>query len=164
MMSSLGDVMKRIEEVKIKKMAVKGDNAAEKILAAELKELNLQIRNFKDSATDDKKKFNLKVPKGTKDYSEKEMSIRQDMFAKITSVFQRHGGVTIDTPVFELKEILGGKYGEDSKLIYDLQDQGGELCSLRYDLTVPFARYLAMNRNIESLKRYHIAKGNQLKR
>ena len=35
-------------------------------------------------------------------------------------------------PVFELKEILTGKYGEDSKLIYDLQDQGGELCSLRY--------------------------------
>jgi histidyl-tRNA synthetase len=161
MMSSLGDIMKRIEEVKIKKMGIKGDTEAEKILAAELKELNLLIRNFKP--TDDKKKFNLKVPKGTKDYSEKEMSIREDMFAKIISVFQRHGGVTIDTPVFELKEILGGKYGEDSKLIYDLQDQGGELCSLRYDLTVPFARYLAMNRNIESLKRYHIAKGNQLK-
>ena len=65
----------------------------------------------------------------------------------------------ISRPVFELKEILSGKYGEDSKLIYDLQDQGGELCSLRYDLTVPFARYLAMNRNIENLKRYHIAKG-----
>lgn len=51
-----------------------------------------------------------------------------------------------------------GKYGEDSKLIYDLQDQGGELCSLRYDLTVPFARFLAMNRQFGSLKRYHIAK------
>jgi histidyl-tRNA synthetase len=34
--------------------------------------------------------------------------------------------VTIDTPVFERKEILAGKYGEDSKLIYDLVDQGGE--------------------------------------
>lgn len=44
--------------------------------------------------------------------------------------------MTIDTPVFELKEILAGKYGEDSKLIYDLKDQGGEICSLRYDLTV----------------------------
>ena len=33
--------------------------------------------------------------------------------------------------------MLTGKYGEDSKLIYDLQDQGGELCALRYDLTVP---------------------------
>lgn len=61
-------------------------------------------------------------------------------------------------PVFELKEILSGKYGEDSKLIYDLADQGGELCSLRYDLTVPFARWLAMNTSIQSIKRYHIAK------
>jgi histidyl-tRNA synthetase len=64
----------------------------------------------------------------------------------------------IDRPVFELKEILAGKYGEDSKLIYDLADQGGEICSLRYDLTVPFARWLAMNSNIQSIKRYHIAK------
>ena len=51
--------------------------------------------------------------------------------------------VALDTPVFELRETLMGKYGEDSKLIYDLQDQGGEILSLRYDLTVPFARYLA---------------------
>ena len=64
------------------------------------------------------------------------MLLRQSIFRKITDVFESHGGVTIDTPVFELKEILSGKYGEDSKLIYDLQDQGGELCSLRYDLTV----------------------------
>ena len=42
----------------------------------------------------------------------------------ITSVFKRHGAVSIDTPVFELRETLMGKYGEDSKLIYDLQDQG----------------------------------------
>lgn len=60
--------------------------------------------------------------------------------------------------MFELKEILAGKYGEDSKLIYDLADQGGELCSLRYDLTVPFARWLAMNSSIQNIKRYHIAK------
>jgi histidyl-tRNA synthetase len=60
--------------------------------------------------------------------------------------------------VFELKEILSGKYGEDSKLIYDLADQGGELCSLRYDLTVPFARWLAMNTSVQNIKRYHIAK------
>lgn len=60
--------------------------------------------------------------------------------------------------MFELKEVLTGKYGEDSKLIYDLADQGGELCSLRYDLTVPFARWLAMNPDIQSIKRYHIAK------
>ena len=86
------------------------------------------------------------------------MIIRDKIFSTITEVFKRHGGVTIDTPVFELKEILSGKYGEDSKLIYDLADQGGELCSLRYDLTVPFARFLAMNKSITSIKRYHIAK------
>lgn len=54
--------------------------------------------------------------------------------------------------------MLTGKYGEDSKLIYDLQDQGGELCALRYDLTVPFARFLAMNTNIKQIKRYQIGK------
>lgn len=86
------------------------------------------------------------------------MVIRDKIFATITDVFKRHGAVTIDTPVFELKEILAGKYGEDSKLIYDLADQGGEICSLRYDLTVPFARWLAMNRDIQNIKRYHIAK------
>jgi histidyl-tRNA synthetase len=64
------------------------------------------------------------------------MAIREKMFQIITNVFKRHGGMALDTPVFELKEVLTGKYGEDSKLIYDLQDQGGELCSLRYDLTV----------------------------
>lgn len=51
-----------------------------------------------------------------------------------------------------------GKYGEDSKLIYDLQDQGGELCSLRYDLTIPFARWLAINSNYRQVSRYQIAK------
>lgn len=86
------------------------------------------------------------------------MVIRDKIFTTITDVFKRHGAVTIDTPVFELKEILAGKYGEDSKLIYDLADQGGETCSLRYDLTVPFARWLAMNRDVQNIKRYHIAK------
>lgn len=51
-----------------------------------------------------------------------------------------------------MQATLLGKYGEDSKLIYDLADQGGEICSLRYDLTVPFARYVAMNK-IHSMKR-----------
>ena len=45
-----------------------------------------------------------------------------------------------ETPAFELKTTLTGKYGEDSKLIYDLADQGGEISALRYDLTVRFVR------------------------
>ncbi|EAQ93387.1 hypothetical protein CHGG_01622 [Chaetomium globosum CBS 148.51] len=99
-------------------------------------------------------KFEIKTPKGTRDWSGPDMVLREKIFKTITDVFKRHGGITIDTPVFELK----GKYGEDSKLIYDLADQGGELCSLRYDLTVPFARYLAMNKDVTQIKRYHIAK------
>ncbi|KAI8097813.1 histidyl-tRNA synthetase [Gilbertella persicaria] len=106
------------------------------------------------------KSFQLKTPKGTRDYNEKEMAVRQDLFTTITRIFERHGAVTIDTPVFEMRDILSGKYGEDSKLIYDLADQGGEACSLRYDLTVPFARYLAMQgkKEAQQIKRYQIAK------
>ncbi|NXD29634.1 SYHC protein, partial [Spelaeornis formosus] len=83
-----------------------------------------------------KHKFVLKTPKGTRDFGPKEMAIRERAFRAIISCFKRHGAEVIDTPVFELKETLTGKYGEDSKLIYDLKDQGGELLSLRYDLTV----------------------------
>ena len=94
-------------------------------------------------------------------------------------VFKLHGAKEIDTPVFELRETLMGKYGEEGgKLIYDLADQvrvcvvhlgvcsppccvshspqlivlqGGELLSLRYDLTVPFARFLATS-NVGNIK------------
>lgn len=116
----------------------------------------VQLDNFEMAPSS--QKFELKTPKGTKDWQGKDMVIRDSIFSTITDVFKRHGAVTIDTPVFELKEILSGKYGEDSKLIYDLADQGGELCSLRYDLTVPFARWLAMNRDIQNIKRYQIGK------
>ncbi|XP_077287406.1 histidine--tRNA ligase isoform X3 [Arctopsyche grandis] len=102
-------------------------------------------------------KYTLKTPKGTRDYSPEQMALRMGALDKIIAVFKKHGAETIDTPVFELKEVLTGKYGEDSKLIYDLKDQGGEILSLRYDLTVPLARYLAMNK-VSSIKRYHIAK------
>jgi histidyl-tRNA synthetase len=98
-----------------------------------------------------------KIAKGTRDFGPKQMAVREKAFGIIAGVFKRHGAVALDTPVFELRETLMGKYGEDTKLIYDLADQGGELLSLRYDLTVPFARYLAMNK-IDKLKRYHIAR------
>lgn len=102
-------------------------------------------------------KFLLKTAKGTRDFDPYQMAVRENVFKIITDTFQLHGAVSIDTPVFERKEILTQKYGEDSKLIYDLQDQQGELLSLRYDLTVPFARYLAMNR-VKNIKRYQIGK------
>ncbi|EIW66577.1 histidyl-tRNA synthetase [Tremella mesenterica] len=101
--------------------------------------------------------FVLKTPKGTVDFKPQATLLRKKIFSTLETIFVKYGASTIDTPVFELRKILAGKYGEDSKLIYDLEDQGGELCSLRYDLTVPFARYLAMN-GILSMKRYHIGK------
>lgn len=103
------------------------------------------------------KKLILKTPKGMQDYGQEQMEVREQAFEKIVTCFKRHGAQAIDTPVVELKEILTGKYGEDSKLIYDLQDQGGEMLSMRYDLTVPFARYVAQNK-IGNIKRYQIGK------
>ncbi|XP_013062208.2 histidine--tRNA ligase, cytoplasmic-like isoform X2 [Biomphalaria glabrata] len=120
-------------------------------------EVNKLVDLKKQLNEDGPKKFVLKTPKGTRDFSPEQMAIREGVFNNIIACFKRHGAETIDTPVFELKETLTGKYGEDSKLIYDLADQGGELLSLRYDLTVPFARYLAMNK-VTNIKRYHIAK------
>ena len=106
----------------------------------------------------DKKQEMIKNPKGTRDWSGEDVDILEDILAQISSVFRKHAGKKLDTPVFEREEVLKGKYGEDSKLIYDLKDQGGELLSLRYDLTVPFARWLAMNPNIKNYKRFAISK------
>ena len=121
--------------------------------------LHLNLTTMGKKKDKEKLSFQLKTPKGTKDWSGSDMIIRNWIFERINTVFARHGAVTLDTPVFELSEILIDNYGEDGgKLIYDLQDQGGEQCSLRYDLTVPFARWLAMNPNVQSIKRAHIGK------
>jgi histidyl-tRNA synthetase len=98
-----------------------------------------------------------KIAKGARDFSPEQMAIRDAAFGAVTAVFRRHGAVSIDTPVFELRETLTGKYGEDSKLIYDLADQGGEALSLRYDLTVPFARYCAVT-GTTAIRRFHVGK------
>lgn len=102
-----------------------------------------------------------KPPKGTRDIGPDAMMVRSRAFDLITKVFRNHGAVSIDTPVFELRDVLQNKYGEDSKLIYDLSDDmtsdTGEKLSLRYDLSVPFARYIASN-NVSNIKRFHIGK------
>ncbi|CAF4298832.1 unnamed protein product, partial [Rotaria sordida] len=88
----------------------------------------------------------LKTPKGTRDYHPDQMKIREQVFQIITDCFKQHGAETIDTPVIELTSLLTEKYGEDSKLIYELKDQGGaEQLALRYDLTVTCAGYIAEN-------------------
>ncbi|XP_048076821.1 histidine--tRNA ligase, mitochondrial isoform X2 [Ursus arctos] len=105
----------------------------------------------------EKSNFIIKTPKGTRDLSPQQMVVREKILDMVIGCFKRHGAKRLDTPAFELKEMLTEKYGEDSGLIYDLKDQGGELLSLRYDLTVPFARYLAMNK-VKKMKRYHVGK------
>uniref|UniRef100_A0A8R1DMC0 histidine--tRNA ligase n=1 Tax=Caenorhabditis japonica TaxID=281687 RepID=A0A8R1DMC0_CAEJA len=134
---------------------------AEKADAGVIKErVEKMLKRKAELGTDQQKpgKFVLKTPKGTRDYGPAQMAVRESVLRTVTDSFKKHGAETIDTPVFELRDVLMGKYGEEGgKLVYDLQDQGGELLSMRYDLTVPFARYLAMNK-VSNIKRYHIAK------
>lgn len=99
----------------------------------------------------------IAIPRGTKDYLPEEMYIKNKLMEDIVAVFKKHGAVSIDTPTYERRDVLLGKYGDQQKLVFDLEDQENTLCSLRYDLTVPFARYMAMN-GFSHLKRYHIAK------
>jgi len=142
-----GDVVRKLKAEKAEKSQIDEQ-------VAKLKALKLELGEDSGASSG---KLILKTAKGTRDYDPRQMAIREKVFNKIVSIFKLHGAETIDTPVFELKEVLTGKYGEDSKLIYDLADQGGEILALRYDLTVPFARYCAMSK-ISSIKRYHIAK------
>ncbi|WVR03798.1 hypothetical protein IAU60_000793 [Kwoniella sp. DSM 27419] len=141
----------RIKELKMSKQDASAEIDSMKALKEQLKVLT------KDNAGSTASAFVLKTPKGTLDHKPEAALLRKKIFSTLEGIFLKHDASTIDTPVFELKEILAGKYGEDSKLIYDLSDQGGELCSLRYDLTVPFARYVAMN-GLSAMRRYHIGK------
>ena len=131
------------------------NNHFENFDAAKNKELSSVITEILQVHNEERRR--PKCAKGTRDMTPLQMAIREVAFGKIRSIFKKHGASEIDTPVFELKETLTGKYGEDSKLIYDLEDQGGELLALRYDLTVPFARFMA-EKGLPSIKRFHIAK------
>jgi histidyl-tRNA synthetase len=103
-------------------------------------------------------KIEPRLLKGFKDYGPTEQLARQQMFAKIQSVFERFGFLPLSTPVLEYKEILMGKYGEDEKLIYSFKDNGDRDVAMRYDLTVSLARYVAQNQGQLTFpfKRYQI--------
>lgn len=104
-------------------------------------------------------KIEPRLLKGFRDYNPTEQSARQDMFQKIQTVFERFGFAPLSTPVLEYKEILMGKYGEDEKLVYAFKDNGDRDVAMRYDLTVPLARYVAQNlgKLVLPFKRYQIA-------
>lgn len=104
-------------------------------------------------------KIKPRTLKGFRDYGAEEQSARQSMFLKIQTVFEQFGFSPLSTPALEYKEILMGKYGDDEKLVYSFQDNGGRDVAMRYDLTVPLARYVAENQGTLLLpfKRYQIA-------
>jgi histidyl-tRNA synthetase len=102
-----------------------------------------------------KSKRTVAIPKGFRDYHPHEMVLRKEIFAQVESIFKLHNGVAIETPVLELKDVLFGKYGDQGKLVFDLEDQNGAMLSMRYDLTVPFARYMAMH-GLSKMKRYQM--------
>lgn len=97
--------------------------------------------------------------KGFRDYGPQEQLARQWMFAQIQTVFERFGFLPLSTPALEYKEILMGKYGDEERLVYSFKDNGDRDVALRYDLTVPLARYVAQNQGglLYPFKRYQIA-------
>ncbi|MHC6202586.1 histidine--tRNA ligase [Breznakiellaceae bacterium SP9] len=102
-----------------------------------------------------------KVLKGFRDFLPAQEIQKRDLSAKIEDSFRSFGFVPIDTPALEYTQILLGKAGgETEKQVYRFEDNGGRDVALRFDLTVPFARFLAEHRAQLALpfKRYHIAK------
>ena len=86
---------------------------------------------------------------------------RSTLIEKLTNVFRSFGYVPIDTPVMEYSEILLRKSnGETEKQVFRFEDNGGRDVALRFDLTVPFARFTAEHKDelYFPFKRYHIAK------
>ncbi|MEG0253920.1 MAG: ATP phosphoribosyltransferase regulatory subunit, partial [Muribaculaceae bacterium] len=121
------------------------------------------------------------IPKGTRDFSPEEMAKRNYIFDTIKQVFLLYGFQQIETPAMENLSTLMGKYGEEGdKLLFKILNSGDFLKSvtdtqlterncphltplisekgLRYDLTVPFARYVVQHRNELQFpfKRYQI--------
>lgn len=121
------------------------------------------------------------IPKGTRDFSPAEVAKRNYIFSTIKTNFEKFGFQPIETPSFENSETLMGKYGEEGdRLIFKILNSGDYLAkadagllenrdslkltshisekALRYDLTVPFARYVVQHQNeIEfPFKRYQI--------
>jgi histidyl-tRNA synthetase len=87
------------------------------------------------------------------------MLLRRALIERFRTIFERHGFEPIDTPALEHLEVLTGKAGENEKLMYHFLDHGDRPVGLRYDLTVPLARFVAKHQNDVPMpfKRYHIA-------
>jgi histidyl-tRNA synthetase len=101
-----------------------------------------------------------RILKGFRDYPPELMIPREQLMEKARQVYRSYGFAPIDTPALEFTEILLGKGGaETDKQLYHFTDNGGRDVALRFDLTVPFARFAAMyvGQLGTPFKRYHIA-------
>lgn len=102
-----------------------------------------------------------KILKGFRDSLPETETRRSILIETISHVFRNYGFVPIDTPALEYSEILLRKSeGETEKQVFRFTDNGNRDVALRFDLTVPFARFIAQHKNELSFpfKRYHIAK------
>ena len=102
-----------------------------------------------------------RILKGFRDFLPEAEITRSSLIEKLTATFRNYGYVPIDTPVMEYSEILLRKSnGETEKQVFRFQDNGGRYVALRFDLTVPFARFTAEHKDelYFPFKRYHIAK------
>lgn len=97
------------------------------------------------------------TPKGFRDILPELAAKRRDVINKIVEVLEKYGFSPIETPIVEFADTLTGKYGEEEKLIYKFQDKGGRNLALRYDLTVPLARFVATHSSLPMpFSRYQI--------
>ena len=105
----------------------------------------------------------LRNLKGTKDYDVPEKLLQNELLKIITGAYQAYGYNPLETPMIEFRDILSSKYAGGAEILketYILSDNGERELALRYDLTVPFCRYVGMNERKMRLpfKRYEIGK------
>lgn len=104
-------------------------------------------------------KITPKILKGFRDFLPEKMIIRESIIKTVKEVYESFGFLPLETPALEYAETLLGKYGEEADvLVYRFKDYGGREVALRYDLTVPLARVIAMYPELlKPFKRYQIA-------
>ena len=102
----------------------------------------------------------VEMAKGTRDLNPGEALTKEYIINNIREVFKLYGFYPIENPVLERYETIASKYAGGSEILketFKLLDQGGRELALRYDLTVPLARYIALNPNVKlPFKRYQI--------
>lgn len=107
-------------------------------------------------------KMDYQNVKGTQDYLPDAEVVRRDIKRTLEDVFIQYGCKPLETPILNYKELLTSKYGGGAEILkemYTLTDRGKRDMALRYDLTVPFAKVVAMNPTVKMpFKRYEIGK------